>query len=157
VKRLLLGVLLGALSALALVGCSSTPPSQDAPSPSATAAVTTDAAPTFTMGGAFDQITVADAPLMADGDTCTGAGGYADVMVGLPVYVFDPNGKLLATGAVGSSRYGFVQHASSCRLQFSVAAVPDGLPSYGVELGHEGVRAVSSIEAHGSVEWSAGP
>lgn len=155
-KRLLVAALMAALSALAMTGCSS-PPASPAPSPSVTAAPTVAVANTFNMSGALDQITVAQGPLMADGDTCTGSGDYADVHVGSVISVFDPSGKLLATGAVNSSSYGFVQGASACRLNFTVPAVPDGPPTYGVEIAEHGVQQITSTEAHNTVLITSGP
>lgn len=159
-RRLLIGALLGVLSVLAFVGCSSPPAPASPPSSTAAAAVVTaPATPVFSMSGAFVQIMVAEAPLMADGDVCTGSGDYADVHVGSVISVFDPNGKLLATGAVNSSSYGFglAEHAASCRLNFTVPAVPDGPPTYGVEIAEHGVRQISSTEAHNTVLISSGP
>lgn len=141
-----------------LLGRSGSKSSPATPSfPAVSTAASAPVVNVFSMTGALYQMVVADAPLMAVGDTCTGSGDYADVHVGSVISVFDPNGKLLATGAVNSSGYGYAEHASACRLNFTVPAVPDGLSTYGVEIAEHGVQQISSTEAHHTVWISSGP
>lgn len=151
VKRLLLGVLLGALSAPAVAGCSSTRPSQVAPSSSATTAVTTDAAPTFTMNGAFDVFVRPTSTSLASGAACKGAGTSSDISDATAVSVFDPQGKLIGTGGLSGGVYQSTPIGSACVFTITVDDVPDGLPTYSVEIGQRGEKILSSQQAHGQV------
>ncbi|HEX3778461.1 MAG TPA: hypothetical protein VHX38_02255 [Pseudonocardiaceae bacterium] len=135
-------------------GSNSQPPAPAAPPPASSPSV--PQAPAFTMTGAFDII-VESSPLK-DGQECQGTGPSGE-RIGLetPVRVFDQNGKQIALGGLGQGATVKVLDSTVCKFSISVDDVPDGLPTYGVEIASYGVQQVSSGEAHSNVFLSEGP
>lgn len=128
------------------------------PPPSASAAAATSAtALAFTMSGAFDLFVPPDSKKLADGTACRGTGTYGDINLGTAVTVYNATGQAIAKGTLMQGTYVSNMLGSACTFRISVAAVPDGLLQYGVQVGNHGVQAVSSSSAHQWVFLSVGP
>lgn len=149
-----------AVAALAYVLISRPGSNNQPPAPAATAPIasvpTVAQAPAFTMTGSFDII-VESSPLK-DGQECQGTGPSGE-RIGLetPVRVFDQDGQQIALGGLGQGATVKVLGSTVCKFSITVDNVPDGLPSYGVEIASYGVQQVTSNQAHSNVFLSEGP
>jgi len=121
-KKNMAGVIAVSIAALLFAGCGG---SGD------TEAKTRILNGTFTLSGSSNSTHP-----QGDGGFCFGDGGYDDIRTGLRVVVADGNGKTLATGSLGDSRY----NASERDCVFPVI-VTTPLPKadfYSVEVGSRG-------------------
>lgn len=145
---------LPAVTALAFVGACSTP-RPATPTLTITPSTTTAATPTFTLSGTFGIYADPATVKLTDGAPCQGAGAGAGITAGSTVTVYTTEGKLLATGLLGPGIY--KTNVVACVFKLVVPNVPEGLPTYGVEVGQTGVHEVSSTLAHGAVLLFVGP
>lgn len=102
----------------------------------------------FTMSGTY--MVLGDAHNhVTDGQSCTGNGPDGSIIgPDTPVHVFDQAGHQIATGSLSGGTAIVNSLQTACQFAVTVDGVPDGLPSYGVEVGSFGVRQVSSTDAH---------
>ena len=70
---------------------------------------------------------------MLDGDTCSGADGYADLQQGAAVTVADESGRIIATTQLGAGR----RDGPYCAFPFKVSNVPSAR-FYQIEVSHRG-------------------
>jgi hypothetical protein len=100
---------------------------------------------TFTLRG---SMTLTD-PTALDFDhkACGGSDGYGDIRQGAGVTVYDAEGKVLGTGALGAGRYASEDSTAPCVFAVKVPGVPEGSKFYQVEISHRGKVTVSSAEA----------
>jgi hypothetical protein len=145
----------GTLGFIAIGAKGSAPPPPAAPVTSPVSVAV--AAPTFTMTGAFDVFVDPASTTLAVGAACKGSGASSDISDATVVNVFDPQGKLIATGGLSNGTYQSTPIGSACVFTLSVDGVPDGLPNYSVEIGRRGERSINSTYAHGHVFMSDGP
>ncbi len=142
-------------AALLAAACSSTGGTSGTPASSTPAAVTawssTPLTPTFSMRGVFNLYVVQSDPSMKTGVRCTGLGPYAYAITNAPVKVFDGHGHLLATGELGEGVFNSNPQVTMCQFEFTIDGVPDGYPSYAIEIADQGVHEVSSSTAHAQV------
>jgi len=97
---------------------------------------------TFTLRGTM-TLTGDNVPSGDTSEECTGYSGYDDIAAGASVTVYDSNGKVVATGALGIGK----PKSAACVFPVSVAGVPEGSKFYQVEVSHRGKVTVSSAEA----------
>ena len=98
---------------------------------------------TFTATGIFDLEDT------QDGSACLPHAGYQDIAQGTPVDI-SVNGKTVASGSLGPGTS--IKHGLTCQYSFSIAGVPRGDKSYGVEVSHRGVIKYSASDmVHGNV------
>lgn len=114
-------------------------------------------ADTFTMKGAFNLAVTPGTTTLKNGASCAGADTYADLRAGASVKVFDPQGKVLSSGNLSAGRFAVTSIGSACIFDLNITGVPDGLPTYGVEVGSHGVEQVDSSTAHSWVFLHVGP
>jgi hypothetical protein len=82
------------------------------------------------------------------GGFCTVKDGYEDLRTGASVAVTNADGDVVGV----SSLVDIDRAASECRYSFEVPGVPDGSPSYGIEVGNRGVVEYARDELDDSVE-----
>lgn len=132
-----------------VLGQRSAPTSATVRPPVSSQAAPQAAADTFTMNGVFDLLVSGDS--LADGTECMGTGSMEDIAVGTTVSVYDGSGHLLATGGLGHGATVRLGGGGACKFPLTVHNVPDGVPTYYVEVGTHGEQPVSSTAAHGWV------
>lgn len=94
-------------------------------------------------------------PAGEEGEGCTGYSGFSDIAEGASVTVYDPAGKVLATGALGAGKPD--EDSGPCRFPVRVASVPKGSKFYQVEVTHRGKVTITAAEAeHGKYGASLG-
>ena len=142
-------IIITAIAALALTGCSSAPTATPTPTRPAT----------FTASGFMDlSQTMLGGKI---GDQCSGRGGYSDMSGGTQVKISDASGKIIALGALDYGKAASsipetgTTRANICRFTFSVPGVPAGQSIYGVEVGKRGVINFSESQA-GSLALTLG-
>jgi hypothetical protein len=79
--------------------------------------------------------------------SCSGRGGYSDVRAGTNVVLKDGDGKLLATGSLGTG----TGIGSTCSFSYSLPGVPE-VPFYTIEVGSRGDLSYSLAEMR-SMDW----
>lgn len=81
--------------------------------------------------------------------------GFADVAAGAQVIVTDPAGKVVGTGTLGVGKVEVNPKLGSpakiCTFPFTVAAVPTGLGTYGIQVSHRGVLQYREADLAGPV------
>ncbi|MFE5368191.1 hypothetical protein [Streptomyces mirabilis] len=100
---------------------------------------------TFTLRGAMTLTN--PTPLDYDHKACGGSDGFGDIRQGAGVTVYDAEGKILGTGALGPGRYASEDSTAPCVFAVKVPGVPEGSKFYQVEISHRGKVTVSSAEA----------
>lgn len=104
----------------------------------------TPAARSFSLSG---SLTLANGVPDLAGTACKGIGGFADIISGAAVTVYDAKGTVVGSDSLenghvaGSGSYG------PCTFAFTVAGVPDGSNFYQVEISHRGKLTVSEADA----------
>jgi hypothetical protein len=131
---------IGAAAALLLTQGTSSPTAGVGPSSSSIPA------DTFTMKSTVSLFVMSTS--LSDGAPCWGSDNFADVVKGASVKIFDKQGKVLATAALPQGRFQSILDGGSCNFDLAIDGVPDGLPTYGVEVSGHGVLLVSSEAAH---------
>lgn len=115
---------------LLLAGCSSAPPSF-------TTHGTLTLTSTINLDGYADNIAGSAATLAnTTGETCSGAGGYDDLIPGAQVKVSDASGKTLALGQLDPGKYD--AQLGTCTFTFTVPGTPAEQAFYGVMVSHRG-------------------
>ncbi|MFE6622402.1 hypothetical protein [Streptomyces sp. NPDC057740] len=107
---------------------------------------------TFTLEGTF---TLTDDVVPTDGDGCSASydSGYDDIAEGTSVTVYGAAGDVIATGALGDSKYA----SYTCIFDIAVPDVPKGEKFYKVEVSHRGTIQLSAEEAeNGELSASLG-
>lgn len=99
----------------------------------------------FTLRGSMTL--TSPTPLDYDHKACTGSGGYADIVRGAAVTVYDDAGKVVDAGALGAGRYASEDSTAPCLFRFSMSGVPGGSKFYQVEISHRGKVTVPAAEA----------
>lgn len=97
---------------------------------------------TFTLRGTM-TLTGDNVPAGATSEDCTGYEGYADIARGASVTVYDQDGKVVASGALGTGK----PKSAACVFPVSVAGVPEGSRFFQVEVSHRGKLTVSAADA----------
>ncbi|MEU4670505.1 hypothetical protein AB0F91_21590 [Amycolatopsis sp. NPDC023774] len=102
----------------------------------------------FDLKGALSLLVPKGSTALKSGEICQGTAVYADAKLGTLVQVYNPSGRSIASGVLGQGQFVENELGAACRFDFTIRGVPDGLPTYGVEVGSHGVHSVSSTEAH---------
>lgn len=92
--------------------------------------------PAFTLVG---QVQVAGDP--GASGSCAGDHEYGDLAKGAPVTVFDPAGRVVATGSLGSGAY---DTFARCVFPVAVRGVPGGSASYSVQISLHGKTEITN-------------
>lgn len=97
---------------------------------------------TFTLRGAM-TLTGDNVPSGDTSEDCTGYQGYADIVAGAGVTVYDSAGKVVASGSLGTGK----PKSAACVFPVRVPDVPEGSKFYRVEVSHRGQITVSAGKA----------
>jgi hypothetical protein len=118
-------IAVAAVGALLLTACSSAdrPGAEPESGPGVFEITGTIAVPSSTFVGSGEE---------QPGGFCTVKDGYEDLRTGASVAVTNAAGEVVGV----SSLVDIERSARECRYSFDVPAVPDGSPSYGIEVGN---------------------
>lgn len=99
--------------------------------------------PTFVLRGTLTL--TGDNILSNNGSSCMGTGGYDDIAAGTSVTVYDANGGVVATGALGDGSRDSTE--TTCSFPLSAADVPSAPNFFSVEISHRGKITISRADA----------
>jgi hypothetical protein len=133
----------GPLLLLAACGGVARPGAEPESTPGVFAVKGTIAVPSATYVGSED-----DEP----GGFCTVKDGYEDLRTGASVAVTNAGGDVVGI----SSLVDIERSSRECRYSFDVPGVPDGSPSYGIEVGNRGVVTYTRDQLADPVELPVG-
>lgn len=105
----------------------------------------TGAGKTFIAAGTLDLTDPTGLLGVQEGGSCSGKGGYSDIIAGTQVVIFDAAGKTLVSGSLeGGTASGLGQ----CTFTFSIDGVPAGVGPYSVEVSHRGKIVFMQADAN---------